>query len=48
MLQASHKCKKIKEEMNTVSSSGDQLPLAKLLAGAFADITTDAKREGPK
>lgn len=34
--------------MNTVSSSGHQLPLAKLLAEAFAGITTDAERGGPK
>lgn len=37
-----------KQKMNTVSSSGHQLPLAKLLAEAFAGITTDAERGGPK
>lgn len=30
-------------EMSTVSSSGHQLPTAKLLSEAFAGITTDAE-----
>lgn len=49
MLHASHKCKRrAKQKMNAVNSSGDRLPLAKLLAAAFAGITTDAERGGPK